>query len=590
MKQTIKLLSGIFAAVCLFSLPIGLVMALPIREMLAADICFATFDDGVTVESSTASGAVQRAIDAAPDGATVKIAGDCRSVSIVTLEGGEICQVAYISKGLTLEGGHTPSDWTAAADPIANPTILNGFDLGRVIVLHNTGNADFTVTLRNLIVERGDAQIGDDVAPFNENGGGIFVDEGVTLRLEDSVVRDSFAFEGGGLYNIGTTTIERSRFVENNADHGGGIANVGFGTLTVHNRTDLSDNLADTGGGIYNSGVLIVDASRLSDNQAIPFDAATRRIGGSSGAGGAIFSMGSAEIHNTDINNNSASNGGGIFNADNLDPSEQLLVSQSTLRSNMSTLDGGGIFNESRAMIANSTLSGNHAQGLGGAIFGTARVLVISIGTSIFNSTLSDNRADGGVNGESAPANNGAAVHVSFSNLELGNTIIANSVGGVDCIDDSFGGVADFGHNLIESSTDACGLTDGSNNNTIGQDPDLAPLADNGSAAGSGLTTLTHALLANSPAIDAANPLFCSSASINGLDQRNFDRDADCDIGAFEANGVPTAVTVRQSDTSASSAVGLFLLVLCMTILTTKLRQPDTPKYPTLIPTKGRYV
>ena len=51
----------------------------------------------------------------------------------------------------------------------------------------------------------------------------------------------------------------------------------------------------------------------------------------------------------------------------------------------------------------------------------------------------------------------------------------------------------------------------------------LGPLADNGGP------TLTHALLAGSPAIDAAGAGACPVT-----DQRGVARDAACDVGAFE--------------------------------------------------------
>lgn len=56
----------------------------------------------------------------------------------------------------------------------------------------------------------------------------------------------------------------------------------------------------------------------------------------------------------------------------------------------------------------------------------------------------------------------------------------------------------------------------------------LAPLADNGGP------TLTHALLANSPAIDAGDNAACPASDQRGLARP---QGAACDIGAYEWNG-----------------------------------------------------
>ncbi len=126
----------------------------------------------------------------------------------------------------------------------------------------------------------------------------------------------------------------------------------------------------------------------------------------------------------------------------------------------------------------------------------------------------------------------------------LRNTIVANSTAGRDCSGPS--PVISEGYNLDSDGT--CGFAgEGDLPNT---DPLLGPLQDNGGP------TLTHALLAGSPAIDAGNPAGCTDPWGNSLttDQRGEVRPADgdcdgvpiCDIGAYEAfdtdcDGIPDA-------------------------------------------------
>ena len=109
-------------------------------------------------------------------------------------------------------------------------------------------------------------------------------------------------------------------------------------------------------------------------------------------------------------------------------------------------------------------------------------------------------------------------------------------------------------YNLIsDSGEDACSLQDGVDNNLIGKLPMLGPLADNGGHM------LTHALQANSPALNEGN---CSDGLIV-VDQRGISRPqgSACDIGAFEVNqpltlddsvttlqNVPIAISVLEND------------------------------------------
>jgi len=74
---------------------------------------------------------------------------------------------------------------------------------------------------------------------------------------------------------------------------------------------------------------------------------------------------------------------------------------------------------------------------------------------------------------------------------------------------------------------------------SYGLDPLLGPLANNGGS------TLTHALLPGSPAIDAGDPAVCAAAPVNNLDHRGVARPqgSACDIGAVEADLIYTPPT-----------------------------------------------
>lgn len=92
-----------------------------------------------------------------------------------------------------------------------------------------------------------------------------------------------------------------------------------------------------------------------------------------------------------------------------------------------------------------------------------------------------------------------------------------------------------LGYNLIHEAA-GCTLTGDTSGLITGQDPLLAPLADNGGP------TRTHALLPRSPAIDAGSPDCPPPAA----DQRGVQRPFGlaCDIGAYEAEILQTFIPV----------------------------------------------
>jgi hypothetical protein len=111
----------------------------------------------------------------------------------------------------------------------------------------------------------------------------------------------------------------------------------------------------------------------------------------------------------------------------------------------------------------------------------------------------------------------GENLKVAAGSVLLLNTILADSPSGQNCS----GAVSDGGHNL--SSDASCNFTNASSLNSIS--PRLGPLADNGGP------TLTMALLAGSPALDAGDDLACPPADQRGIPRP---QGSHCDIGALE--------------------------------------------------------
>jgi hypothetical protein len=177
--------------------------------------------------------------------------------------------------------------------------------------------------------------------------------------------------------------------------------------------------------------------------------------------------------------------------------------------SNVAGTDTTGVIGEpgSSIVIRNSTIAVNHAAGVD--VFNDAQ---------LFNDTLSGN-------GWGVFREGGATV-------EATNTILAGNTH--DCNVP----LTSSDHNLDQDGSCGTGLT---------ANPKLGPLTANGGP------TLTQALLANSPAIDAGDSNVCPTT-----DERGVTRDAMCDIGAYEyVDTTPPVITVPSDITAeASSSAG----------------------------------
>ena len=362
-----------------------------------------------------------------------------------------------------------------------------------------------TVTISGLTISGGDGG--------QEGGGGILNDHAI-LTIDGCAVQNCGSNLGGDVYNDGSrgsaaltildSTIGGNYTVSGSyaQSAGGGLyndaENGGSATLTIMNSILSHNRALSEGGGIYNhNGTMTITNSSVSDNQAganDPFPV---------GFGGGISNYGTLMITNSTINNNECwVDGGGIYNGFGT-----LTVTGSTVSENRADgqhdgmpwgCHGGGILGA--VTFTNSTLSNNLSSYYGGGIDG---------GGAITNSTISGNSAivGGGIS--------------TFGGLEIADTILNNNVGtNID------GTVTSEGYNI---STDDGGGNLTGPGDQINTNPMLGPLQNNGGS------TLTHALLPGSPAINTGDPNLTPPPS---YDQRGspFVRvyNGRIDIGSFE--------------------------------------------------------
>jgi hypothetical protein len=248
---------------------------------------------------------------------------------------------------------------------------------------------------------------------------------------------------------------------------------------------------------------------------------------GSQSRGAGIFNAESLTLTHTVIRDNKALFGGGI------DSSGNLSIANSTINNNFATLGGGGISSGSTegtvhvTALANTTISGNKTNAEGGGIYNGATSRLI-----INSSTLHQNTAALAGGGIASSTVTTSAIN-GTTGQSINNTIIAGNLDN----DSSNGNYPDVSgsftttlFNLIGDGTGSTGFTNGVNGNQVGTS--TAPIAPQlGSLQNNGGATPTHALLADSPAIDAANP----NANVL-VDQHGVARPQGngFDIGAYE--------------------------------------------------------
>lgn len=309
-------------------------------------------------------------------------------------------------------------------------------------------------------------------------------------------------------------------------------------------------NGASGGGGILALGI----ALNLTDVN-ISGNVSKKGAGlliGSNVSGGATVNISNSVIEANGYNDSAAGWGGGVY----VDQGGTLYLSSSTIRTNtIGNGLGGGIFVsfQGAAHISDSSIVSNSAiPSGGGGIYVTSGTLHLT------NSTVSENTGGGlGVsnagsvatllnstianNFESAPGH-AANIHVFATGavVTATNSIVANpgTPGAVNCLKVNGGAVVSNGHNL--DSEDSCGFN--SSGDLVNTNPLIGLLSLN--APGS---TVTHALGAASPALDAADAAVCPSSDQRGVQRP---QGAGCDIGAYERE------VYREIHTSVTAGSG----------------------------------
>jgi|GEM_PF-958927 len=321
------------------------------------------------------------------------------------------------------------------------------------------------------------------------------------------------------------------------ASEGGGIFN-DHGTLTLSNCV-LSGNTADdSGGGLFNNAAAAGSASVTIQN--CTFASNTASVGG-----GALYNYGdtgtaTATISNSTFNGNGTTAAGGAGGAlDNFSATAgtaTLLVTNSTISGNTSNGDAGGLVNNAStgtaaATLTSVTITGNHAD--------------------------NDDNASG----------DGGGINVLSGTVTLKNTIVAGNYKGsaTTTANDIFGSVDPASsYNLIGDAVTSGGLINGANFNIVGNSGAGTITTStilNTTLANNGGPTQTHALVANSPALEKGNAFSLTTDQRGFARPVNYDSVApiapydDTDIGAYELQVQPGAPNAPDLDAASDTGV-----------------------------------
>jgi len=270
---------------------------------------------------------IQAAIDAANDGDTIII------------NAGDYTQSLTLSKPVSLTGVNSDT------------TIIHAVAGQRVLTVTGATITN-SVVISGLTFTGGDVT-GGTVPDCTACGGGIYVTHAASPRIQNSLMHDNRAIEGGGLFaESSPLELVDTQLSSNFADHAGGAYIYGG---TVSGGKFVGNVAKYDAGGLASFSDTTVTGTEFISNAALHGN-----------GGGLIVTFGLAAVINARFEHNSAEwRGGGLIADDQL---SQLVISQTDFISNTAEEGGGVNINAEFAMIVGGRFEANHATLYGGGL------------------------------------------------------------------------------------------------------------------------------------------------------------------------------------------------------------------------------
>jgi fibronectin-binding autotransporter adhesin len=376
------------------------------------------------IDGACAYATVQAAINAAPNGATVRVVGQVITESIdidsgnsITITGG------YNAACTSLVGGARTTLRAVVAPPGSAVDVSGGSRviLNSLVISGGTGFGAGVDVLSNSHVTLSNTQVNFNAG---SSGGGFYVGGGSVVTLTSgSLVYSNTATVGGGAIVYGRLNAldTLSDFSTNTASQDGGNVAVSGGTLYLNNADVVAGTAGNRGGGIFaTQGAIITLTNSVFVGESSPCCQGAVDGGGIYANASQVYLLGNTT---SVVRNTATNNGGGVYltngsylysNGSNIGNTVQ------ATNDNVAVL-GGGLYVVSSTVEFSGRIINNTASNSGGGLYATTSVITLT------NATVGGTGAND-PNAIGASGLNGAGMYlINNTRATLSNTVVVSN-------------------------------------------------------------------------------------------------------------------------------------------------------------------